>query len=126
MGRRSQLTVDQQRHLRAKMMSAAGTVASQIQEYLDTDKVVIAGNEIAIDATRVKVWQMTLGKALPDLHHTEIEKTNPLEGKSSEQLIEQLTTLAKSRPKLMQRLHEAVGGKVVEAEAVERKEEDES
>ncbi len=113
-------TKEQQGHLRAKAMQIAGIGLAQMREYLETGFISVANNEpITMTNERLNTIRTALNKCLPDMHHSEVQKTNKYEGASTEELIASLAKMAQERPQLARRLNDVLGGKVIEGEKIE-------
>lgn len=112
---RSVLTTSQQSHVRANMMRTAALIAHQLGQYTEHGTLTVAGREIPLTTERLAAWRMVLERTIPTLSSTEVKHTSALEGMATQQLINRLATLARTRPDLQRRLQEALGGMVIDA-----------
>lgn len=115
--RRSVLTMDQQKHVRANLMNTASSIATQLGDYVTKGQITIAGRVIELTSERLQAWRMVLDRTVPTLSATEITHKSGLESMDSAGLISRLTELARQRPELAAKLQEAIGGKVIEQQA---------
>ena len=113
---RSALTFDQQRSVRARLMSTASAIAHQLDEYITTGKVIVAGREVRMDAARLAAYKTVLERTVPALSLTAVEHRSPMEGMGKEALVARLGEIVRARPELGERLREALGGCLVNAE----------
>lgn len=119
---RSELTVSAQSHVRANLMRSATQIAHQVEHYLEhgTIKVGKGDNEKVIPMTneRLSAYRLVLDRTIPTLSSTEITHKSALSNMDSTQLVQRLAEMAKKNPKLKERLLEALGERLIEAEVV--------
>ena len=94
-------------------MNTASAIAHQLHEYITTDRVIVAGREVRMDAARLTAYRTVLERTVPALSTTTVEHRSGLEGMGTEQLIGRLAKLVRSRPELGDRLREVLDGRVV-------------
>lgn len=116
--RRSALTVDQQNHVRAKMLQTASIIAGQLGRYIEDGKIVIAGRDILLTPERLAAYRLILDRTIPTLSATEVTHKSALEGMDQGALVNRLAELVRLRPELGDRLMEALGGRLIEGSAV--------
>ena len=116
---RSQLTFNQQSHVRANLMRSAGKIASQLHEYIRDGTITVAGRSIVMTPERLSAYRLVLDRTVPSLSATEITHRTGMEGMTTEQLTEKLAALVKARPELGERLHAALGGRLIEGRRIE-------
>ena len=117
--RRSALTADQQDHQRAKLMISAGKIISQLDEYITKGHITVAGKERKIDSTRLAAYRMVLDRTVPTISAAEITHKSEYEQLSTDDILAQLAKLASKKPELVSKLHDALGGKVIDGETVQ-------
>ncbi len=117
--RRSALTVDQQNHVRAKMLQTASIIAGQLGRYIEDGKIVIAGRDILLTPERLAAYRLILDRTIPTLSATEVTHKSALEGMDQGALVNRLAELVRLRPELGDRLMEALGGRIIECAAQE-------
>lgn len=115
---RSELTVSQQNHVRANLMRSASKISTQIEHYIETGEVKVAGNIIPMTPERLSTYRLVLDRTVPTLSTTEITHKTGLANMDSAQLVSKLADLVKGRPQLRAKLQEALGGRLIEGEVV--------
>ena len=116
---RSELTADQQRNVRARLMTTASVIAEQLGRYVRGEEVGHNGKALRIDSTRLAAYRLVLERTVPALSMSTVEHKSALETLDSAALLNRLAELVKARPELAGRLREALGERVIEAEAQE-------
>ena len=112
---KSMLTSRQQVDLRGRLMLSAAKIASQLDEYVESNKITLNnGNEVKMSPARLQAYRLILERTIPTLSATEIKHKSSLESISTDALVARLASLAKQRPDLSQKLLEALGGRVIE------------
>jgi len=118
--RKSALTVDQQNHERARMMQSASKVISQLDEYVRTGAITVAGKTHSIDATRLQAYRLILDRTVPTVASKEITHKSEYEDMDTGKIVERLALLASKKPQLAAQLQEALGGRVIDAVVVDQ------
>ncbi len=113
------LTTRQVSEVRAGMMKTAALIGHQLHKYIDKGELIVAGKPIELNEQRLKAWKLVLDRTIPTLSASEVTHKSGLESMDSGALIGRLVELAKQRPELASRLQEALGGKVIDHQAVE-------
>ena len=124
---RSELTFNQQSHVRANLMRSATQIANQLHDYIRKGTITInkveGGKATRCETTmtteRLAAYRLVLDRTVPTLSATEITHRTGLEGMTTEQLTEKLAALVKARPELGEKLFAITGGKTLEAMRVE-------
>ena len=124
---RSELTFNQQGHVRANLMRSATQIANQLHDYIRKGTITINSveggehkrKEIVMTPERLSAYRLVLDRTVPSLSATEITHRTGMEGMTTEQLTEKLAALVKARPELGERLHAALGGRLIEGRRVE-------
>ena len=95
-------------------MQVAALGLGQMKEYMETGEISLAHGKVEMNSDRLKVIQLALAKCLPDMHHTEVQRTSTFESVGTNELLEKLAAMTKERPQLAKRLNEVLGGKLIE------------
>lgn len=113
----SELTFRQQGLIRSKLMASAAMISEQIREYVETGKIVVAGQEYGMTPERLATYRLVYDRTVPTLSATEITHRSGIETMDTTQIVSRLSQLVKVAPELREQLYEALGASLINAKA---------